>query len=94
MIRLTDLRKIFVTDEVETHAVSGVHLDVRDGEYVSIAGPSGCGKTTLLSILGLLDTPRVELPALMNPVAGDIWYNSSDAHRIIFFGVRSNPQIS
>src|SRR5438270_8533820 len=56
-IRLTDLSKIFVTDEVETHAVSGVHLDVRDGEYVSIAGPSGCGKTTLLSILGLLDTP-------------------------------------
>ena len=57
LIRLTDLSKIFVTDEVETHAVSGVHLDVRDGEYVSIAGPSGCGKTTLLSILGLLDTP-------------------------------------
>ena len=57
LIRLTDVRKIFVTDEVETHAVSGVHLDVRDGEYVSIAGPSGCGKTTLLSILGLLDTP-------------------------------------
>jgi putative ABC transport system ATP-binding protein len=46
LIRLTDLSKIFVTDEVETHAVSGVHLDVRDGEYVSIAGPSGCGKTT------------------------------------------------
>jgi putative ABC transport system ATP-binding protein len=57
LIRLTDVRKIFVTDEVETHAVSGVHLDVREGEYVSIAGPSGCGKTTLLSILGLLDTP-------------------------------------
>ena len=57
LICLTDLSKIFVTDEVETHAVSGVHLDVRDGEYVSIAGPSGCGKTTLLSILGLLDTP-------------------------------------
>src|SRR5213082_1109693 len=57
LIRLTDLSKIFVTDEVETRAVSGVHLDVRDGEYVSIAGPSGCGKTTLLSILGLLDTP-------------------------------------
>src|SRR4029077_20104424 len=57
LIRLIDVRKIFVTDEVETHAVSGVHLEVRDGEYVSIAGPSGCGKTTLLSILGLLDTP-------------------------------------
>src|SRR6266704_5776799 len=57
LIRLIDVRKIFTTDEVETHAVSGVHLDIHDGEYVSIAGPSGCGKTTLLSILGLLDTP-------------------------------------
>jgi len=57
LIRLSDVRKIFLTDEVETHAVSGVHLDIRDGEYVSIAGPSGCGKTTLLSILGLLDSP-------------------------------------
>jgi putative ABC transport system ATP-binding protein len=41
LIRLSDVRKIFLTDEVETHAVSGVHLDIRDGEYVSIAGPSG-----------------------------------------------------
>jgi len=57
LIRLSDVRKIFLTDEVETHAVSGVHLDIENGEYVSIAGPSGCGKTTLLSILGLLDTP-------------------------------------
>jgi putative ABC transport system ATP-binding protein len=57
LIQLTDVRKIFLTDEVETHAVSGVHLDIHDGEYICIAGPSGCGKTTLLSILGLLDTP-------------------------------------
>src|SRR6266542_3866979 len=64
LIRLTDVRKIFVTDEVETHAVSGVHLDIHDGEYVSIAGPSGCGKTTLLSILGLLDTPSAGSYAL------------------------------
>ncbi len=64
LIRLTDVRKIFFTDEVETHAVSGVHLDIRDGEYVSIAGPSGCGKTTLLSILGLLDTPSAGSYAL------------------------------
>jgi len=48
---------VFLTDEVETHALSGIHLDIRDGEYISIAGPSGCGKSTLLSILGLLDTP-------------------------------------
>src|SRR5579885_572233 len=57
LIRLTGVTKVFLTDEVETHALSGIHLDIRPGEYVSIAGPSGCGKTTLLSILGLLDTP-------------------------------------
>src|SRR3989454_10118373 len=57
LIRLSGVTKVFLTDEVETHALSGIHLDIRVGEYVSIAGPSGCGKTTLLSILGLLDTP-------------------------------------
>src|SRR5262252_4132754 len=57
LIRLNGVTKVFLTDEVETHALSGIHLDIREGEYVSIAGPSGCGKTTLLSILGLLDTP-------------------------------------
>ena len=57
LIRLDAVTKVFLTDEVETHALSGIHLDIRDGEYVSIAGPSGCGKSTLLSILGLLDTP-------------------------------------
>src|SRR3954447_7733147 len=57
LIRLNSATKVFLTDEVETHALSGIHLDIRDGEYISIAGPSGCGKSTLLSILGLLDTP-------------------------------------
>src|SRR5437773_8774915 len=57
LIHLEDVTKVFLTDEVETHALSGIHLDIRTGEYVSIAGPSGCGKSTLLSILGLLDTP-------------------------------------
>src|SRR6267154_6459298 len=64
LIQLKSVTKVFLTDEVETHAVSGVYLDVRDGEYVSIAGPSGCGKTTLLSILGLLDTPSAGSYAL------------------------------
>jgi putative ABC transport system ATP-binding protein len=57
LIRLAGLKKIFFTDEVETHALQDIHLEIQPGEYVAIAGPSGCGKTTLLSILGLLDTP-------------------------------------
>ncbi|HYC92582.1 MAG TPA: ABC transporter ATP-binding protein [Thermoanaerobaculia bacterium] len=57
LIRLNAVSKIFYTDELETHALSDVHFEVRKGEYVSIGGPSGCGKSTLLSILGLLDTP-------------------------------------
>jgi putative ABC transport system ATP-binding protein len=57
LIRLEGVSKVFYTEEVETHALSEVDLEIRDGEYVSISGPSGCGKSTLLSILGLLDTP-------------------------------------
>ena len=57
LIELRELAKVFYTDEVETHALSGINLDIQQGEFVSIAGPSGCGKTTLLSILGLLDSP-------------------------------------
>jgi putative ABC transport system ATP-binding protein len=57
LIKLEGVTKVFYTDEVETHALSGIHMEIRKGEYVSIAGPSGCGKSTLLSILGLLDTP-------------------------------------
>ncbi|MGE5569514.1 MAG: ABC transporter ATP-binding protein [Rhodospirillales bacterium] len=57
LIRLEGVTKVFLTDEMETHALDGIHLEIMPGEYVSIAGPSGCGKSTLLSILGLLDTP-------------------------------------
>jgi putative ABC transport system ATP-binding protein len=57
LIHMRDVSKVFLAEEVETHALAGVQLDIRQGEYVSIAGPSGCGKTTLLSILGLLDSP-------------------------------------
>jgi putative ABC transport system ATP-binding protein len=57
LIRLEGVTKVFLTDEVETHALSGIHLEIKRGEYVSIEGPSGCGKSTLLSILGLLDSP-------------------------------------
>lgn len=65
LIKLEGVKKVFYTDEVETHALGGIHLDIKKGEYVSIAGPSGCGKSTLLSIFGLLDTPT----------AGEYWLN-------------------
>ena len=55
LISMRGIKKVFITDEVETHALTEVHLDVQQGEFVAISGPSGCGKTTLLSILGLLD---------------------------------------
>ena len=57
VIHLEGVKKVFLTDEVETHALAGIDLEIHRGEYISISGPSGCGKSTLLSILGLLDTP-------------------------------------
>ena len=57
LIQLEGVTKVFYTEEVETHALSGIHLEIKKGEYLSIGGPSGCGKSTLLSILGLLDSP-------------------------------------
>ncbi len=79
LIKLEDLRKVFFTDEVETHALSGVHFEIGKGEYVSIAGPSGCGKSTLLSILGLLDTPSGGRYVL-NEVPVENLDNSQRAH--------------
>src|ERR1700748_574875 len=57
LIRMDHVNKVFVTDEVETHALESIHLEIQKGEYVAISGPSGCGKSTLLAILGLLDSP-------------------------------------
>lgn len=57
LLSMDAVTKVFVTDEVETHALAGIHLQIKKGEYVSISGPSGCGKSTLLAILGLLDSP-------------------------------------
>ena len=57
VIHMDNVTKVFYTEEVETHALSEIHLSIASGEFVSIAGPSGCGKTTMLSILGLLDSP-------------------------------------
>jgi putative ABC transport system ATP-binding protein len=65
LIKLDGVKKVFLTDEVETHALAGIHMEIRRGEYVSIAGPSGCGKSTLLSLLGLLDSPT----------EGEYWLN-------------------
>ena len=57
MIRTENLTRIFRTDEVETIALNGISIEVKDGEFIAIMGPSGCGKSTLLNILGLLDSP-------------------------------------
>ena len=72
LLRLDGVTKVFTTEEVETHALSGVHLKVQRGEFVSITGPSGCGKSTLLSILGLLDSPT----------AGHYWLDSQPVHEL------------
>jgi putative ABC transport system ATP-binding protein len=80
LLRMEAVTKVFYTDEVETHALSGIHLEIAQGEYVSIAGPSGCGKSTLLSILGLLDSPSEGTYALNGkPVQG---LNLSERARI------------
>jgi putative ABC transport system ATP-binding protein len=72
LIKLDGVKKVFYTDEVETHALAGIHLDIHKGEYVSIAGPSGCGKSTLLSIFGLLDTPT----------DGEYWLNDKPVAKL------------
>jgi putative ABC transport system ATP-binding protein len=80
LIRMENITKVFYTDEVETHALSGIHLEIRKGEYVCIAGPSGSGKSTLLALIGLLDSPT-EGDYLLNaqPVSN---LNISDRSRI------------
>jgi putative ABC transport system ATP-binding protein len=72
LIRLDSVTKVFLTEDVETHALSGIHLEIKPGEYVSISGPSGCGKSTLLSILGLLDSPTDGNYWLNGEAVGDL----------------------
>jgi putative ABC transport system ATP-binding protein len=72
LIKLEAVRKVFYTDEVETHALDNINIEINRGEYVSIAGPSGCGKSTLLSILGLLDTPTEGTYVLNDRKATDL----------------------
>jgi len=80
LIKLEGVKKVFYTEEVETHALSNIHMEIQRGEYVSIAGPSGCGKTTLLSILGLLDTPTEGLYLLDGKPVSDL--SASERARI------------
>ena len=80
LIHLESVRKVFVTDEVETHALQDIQLDVRKGEYVAISGPSGCGKSTLLAILGLLDKPTQGDYVLNGESAGGL--NATERARI------------
>src|SRR5512145_1214089 len=71
LITLEGITKVYYTDELETHALSDVHLQIAQGEFVAVSGPSGCGKTTMLSLLGLLDTPTSGTYTLAGqPVAG------------------------
>ncbi len=72
LIRLVGVRKVFYTEEIETHALADVHLEVHSGEFVEVQGPSGCGKSTLLAIVGLLDTPS----------EGEYWLNGQPVSRL------------
>ncbi len=72
LIQLKSIGKVFITEELETHALEDIHLDIRKGEYIAISGPSGCGKSTLLSILGLLDSPSQGDYVLNGKCASDL----------------------
>src|SRR6201990_3192502 len=80
LIQIEGMTKVFYTDEIETHALSGVHLGISRGEYVAMSGPSGCGKSTLLSIIGLLDTPTSGRYTLNNKEVANL--NFADRLRI------------
>ena len=72
MLKVTDLKKSFFTEEIETVALAGVSFEVKEGEFVAIMGPSGCGKSTLLNILGLLDNPTSGEYMLLDKEVGDL----------------------
>ncbi|HJV89595.1 MAG TPA: ABC transporter ATP-binding protein [Holophagaceae bacterium] len=72
LLHLKNIKKVFTTEEVETHALADIHLDIHEGEFVSISGPSGCGKSTLLAILGLLDAPS----------HGEYWLNGKQVAQL------------
>src|SRR5260370_24641669 len=80
LIKMEGVKKVFYTDEVETHALEEIHLEIKKGTYISIAGPSGSGKSTLLSILGLLDSPT----------DGNYWLNAQPVSNLT---VSERPRI-
>jgi len=79
LIHLEGIKKVFLTDEVETHALAEISLEVRRGEFMCIAGPSGCGKSTLLSILGLLDSPTEGTYDLNGQSVANLDFGAADA---------------
>lgn len=72
LLKLESIAKVFTTDELETHALSDINLEIKKGEYISVSGPSGCGKSTLLSILGLLDSPSSGVYSLNDQQTQDL----------------------
>ena len=80
LIKMEGVKKVFYTDEVETHALEEIHLEIKKGTYISIAGPSGCGKSTLLSILGLLDSPSDGSYMLNGQPVGKAHHQRTHAH--------------
>ena len=98
MLALEGVTKVFLTDEVETHALAGIHLNINRGEFVSIAGPSGCGKSTLLSILGLLDSPSDGNYWLDGKPVADLplsdAHESETAKRISFFKAQLDRRLT
>ncbi len=80
LIKMQGVKKVFFTDEVETHALEEIHLEIKKGTYISIAGPSGCGKSTLLSILGLLDSPTDGIYELNGQPVGKLTISDRRPH--------------
>ena len=91
LIRMEGVKKVFFTEEMETHALADIHLEIHDGEFAEVMGPSGCGKSTLLSLVGLLDTPTEggywldgeDVANTLQPDAVDFWLRDAQIQRLV-----------